>query len=129
MNKFGSREKFSIEVGIQVDISLWEVDIWAGNQHLTHLDNIVYLPQFLYSLECEVILIRNKDTAIEEPCIFFQHGPTTDDASGSIKLSGDNVDLTFELYETDELVNVVMSNSELCDVMEKACRYLKKIST
>ena len=86
MKEIGNRNRFCFVVGSKNKGDLQEVDIWASNILLTPVDNMAYLPQFIASLEYEMRDIGAG--AICNDYYYFNHGPTTDDVVGKIRILG-----------------------------------------
>ncbi|TCI01076.1 hypothetical protein EZV61_19310 [Corallincola luteus] len=100
-----------------------EVDIWFKDVHLTPIDNVAYLPQFLHSMRSELEELKEK--SINPDGFFLYFGATTDDCSSRIKLEGDTAIVTFEVEEgvihpmkcsASDLINLY---SETIEALEK----------
>ncbi len=95
MIEIGNKNTLCFVIGDKSEGELQEVDIWASNNLLTSVDNMAYLPQFIFSLQNEKAVIESGE--IDDNYIYFSLGPTTDDASGNITISNNIAKLSFDI--------------------------------
>ena len=75
----GYKERFAFSLGKQLNEEQRVVDIFVRNLHLTDFDNLVYIPQFIATIQDDIELIESKKIPKEYSALFW--GPTTDDVS------------------------------------------------
>ena len=93
----GNKDSLHFHIDPKTKSGLSQIDIWFGEELLTPIDNIAYLPQFVSSLKEELLQLERRD--INSDGFFLNLGPTTDDCSSRIKLIGEEAKVTFELEE------------------------------
>ena len=97
--EIGNKEELAFVIGPKINQEQQEVDIWVSNVLITHFDHLVYLPQFISSLNCEASDIESGK--IDSNYVLFNLGPTTDDVSARATISGDNINIVCDLTEDD----------------------------
>lgn len=81
----GDKDRFAFEIGDVCDVNIQKVDIWVAGILVTYVDNLVYIPQFIASLERELVFIENGE--ISDDYIALQLGPTTDNISSRFSIT------------------------------------------
>jgi hypothetical protein len=97
MRVIGQKDSLHFIIGDQLEFNFQAVDIWFKDVLLTRIDNMAYLPQFINSMNEELNEI--KLGKINPDSFFLDLGPTTDDCSSRIYLSGDEAKVSFDLDE------------------------------
>lgn len=121
-HRFGSRERFAVEVGAVVSggptTGLREVILWAAGRELCCDDNHVYVPQFCGAVEATITWLLSDDARRlphpdlspaenhrrlqageyedRRPYRFMNWGPTTDNLCALLFRRGADAIITFE---------------------------------
>lgn len=82
----GQRDQISFELESTPQNGLLQVEIWCAGLHVTYFDNHVHIPSFKHSMQCELERLQTVEPQSKQPVLRL--GPTTDDASSSIKVKG-----------------------------------------
>jgi hypothetical protein len=82
----GQRDQISFELESRPQNGLLQVEIWCAGLHATYFDNHVHTPSFKHSMQRELERLQTEKLQSKQPVLRL--GPTTDDASSSIKVKG-----------------------------------------
>lgn len=118
----GSKEIFAFVLGSKTNKDIQEVDIWVAGELITFIDNSVYLPQFIASLESELRDLKTGN--MDSDYAFLNLGPTLDDVAARIELNDDQIFLKCHLFKGDgKIVSVKIDKKQLmeiyCDCIEQ----------
>ena len=91
----GQRDQISFELADRPQGSLLQVEIWCAGLHITYFDNHAHVSSFKHSMQRELGLLQTKPHRKKQPLLRF--GPTTDDASCSVKIKGSAAYLEIQL--------------------------------
>ena len=91
----GLRDQISFELADRLQDGLLQVEIWCAGLHITYFDNHAHVPSFKYSMQHELGLLQTNPHKNNLPLLRF--GPTTDDASCSVKIKGSAAYLEIQL--------------------------------
>ena len=119
----GNKDGLHFIIGDALE-GLHEVEIWNKYDLLTPTDKMVYLPQFIASLEHEIKQLESRD--INPDGFFLNLGPTTDDCSCRIEIDGNIAHLSYNLSDQQKKflsidINVLISTYQgVVDVLRTA---------
>jgi len=91
----GQRDKISFELADRPQGGLLQVEIWCAGLHVTYFDNHALVPSFRHSMKHELELLKTEPLKNKKP--FLRLGPTTDDASCSVKVKGSAAHIEIQL--------------------------------
>ncbi|RTR34227.1 hypothetical protein [Shewanella atlantica] len=114
--EIGNKNEFCFVIGEAKDTDIQVVDIWLSGSLVTYFDNSVYVPQFLESLRQELSILESG--SIPAGYIALALGPTTDDVSARFKIIGPDLEISFELGESQPKVTHVSLSSTIAAYRE-----------
>ena len=120
----GSKKSFAFEIGENVSAQQSVVDIWALNNLLTDLDNLVYSPQFVSSIENELEVIKSR--RIPNWYAALHWGPTTDSFIARFTLRNyEDIQINFK-HDNGKKFSIGIKLAELIQIYEQCINELKK---
>ncbi len=142
--RIGDTHRFAVELGntLTTDDRLRQVDVWAAGQWLTCVDNVVFVPQFVASVQADLRRLRSgfppplpfpavspQDTHVllddyEKRCpfTFMGWGPTADNVCANLFRDGDSLVLTCHFWSLGvgtEVFVATITADELASILEQ----------
>lgn len=119
----GSKKSFAFEIGEKISARQIVVDIWALNNLLTDFDNLVYTPQFVFSIEKELEIIKSRK--IPKGFIALHWGPTTDSLIARFTLRNyEDIQINFK-HDNGKKISISVKLAELIQIYEQCINELK----